>query len=141
RWCRGWDLAATEGGGDWTVGVLLGRRPDGVTVVGDVVRGRWSSSEVRDQILAAARSDPPGTRVELPQDPGQAGKDQASQLAAMLGGYDVHAEPVTGSKEVRAMGWAAQQQAENVVLLPGDWHGVFIVEHQGFPKATHDDQV
>lgn len=141
RWVRGWDLAATAGAGDFTVGVLMGRRPDGTTVVADVTRGQWSSADVRHRITSTARTDPPGTRIELPQDPGQAGKDQAAQLAALLAGADVHTAPQTGSKEVRAVGWAAQQQAGNVVLLDVGWNGGFIAEHQGFPRGTHDDQV
>ncbi len=141
RWVRGWDLAATDGGGDWTCGVLVGQLPGGRFLVRDVQRGQWSAAEVRSRIRATAATDPPGTRIELPQDPGQAGKDQAQQLVAMLAGYDVHAEPQTGSKEVRATGWAAQQQAGNVVVFESGWNGGFIMEHSEFPKGRHDDQV
>lgn len=141
RWVRGWDLAATDGAGDWTVGALLGRLADGRTIVADVQRGQWAAADVRARILETARADPPGTRIELPQDPGQAGKDQAQQLTAMLAGFDVHSEPQTGSKEVRATGWAAQQQAANVLLLDRGWNGMFVAEHTGFPRGRHDDQV
>ena len=143
RWVRGWDLAATEGGGDFTAGVLMGRLPDGRTVVTDVQRGQWSAADVRTRIAACAASDPLGTRIELPQDPGQAGKDQAQQLVRMLAGYPVNAEPQTGSKEVRATGWAAAQQGSTVMLVDpaGRWHGEFVAEHTGFPRGTHDDQV
>lgn len=145
QWVRGWDLAATEGGGDYTAGVLMGRLPDGRTIVADVERDQWSAAEVRNRIADCARRDPLGTRIELPQDPGQAGKDQAQQLTAMLAGYPVRTEPQTGSKEVRATGWAASQQAGIVMLLDtgerDHWAGPFIAEHTGFPRATHDDQV
>jgi len=141
RWCRGWDLAATDGGGDWTAGVLVGARSDGQFVVADVQRGQWSAADVRTRIAECGRTDPPGTRIELPQDPGQAGKDQAQQLTSMLAGTDVHTSPQTGSKEVRAAGWAAQQQAGNVTLVDGSWCGGFVAEHAGFPRGTHDDQV
>lgn len=140
-WVRGWDLAATQDAGDWTVGALVGVLPDGRTVIGDVVRGQWASSTVRDELVRCARDDPPGTRVEIPQDPGQAGKDQAQQLVALLRGVSVHTEPVTGSKEVRATGLAAQQQAGNVVLVEAAWNGPLVAEFAGFPRATHDDQV
>ena len=141
RWVRGWDLAATEGDGDWTVGVLMGKRADGRFVISDVVRGQWSAAEVREQIDEARRTDPPGTAIEFPQDPGQAGKDQGEQLVAMVVGADAHARPQTGSKEIRATGYAAQQQAGNITLMEGDWNGRFVAEHRGFPKGTHDDQV
>lgn len=141
RWVRGWDLAATDGGGDWTVGALVGRTADDGVVVADVVRGQWSAAEVRDRIRATAATDPPGTRIVLPQDPGQAGKAQAEQLVGMLAGFDVASEPQTGSKEVRATGLAAQQQAGRVILVEGPWNGPFVAELAGFPRAVHDDQV
>ncbi len=141
RWCRGWDLAATDGGGDYTVGALLGRRPDGRTVVADIVRGQWSSDEVRRQLKACAASDPEGTIVELPQDPGQAGKDQVQQLTRLLVGFDVRFRPQTGSKEVRATGLSAQQQARNVEVVECEYTGAMVGEAQAFPNGVHDDIV
>jgi len=140
-WVRGWDLAATHDAGDWTVGARMARLSDGRFIVSDVVRGQWDSRRVRAEILAAADRDPTGTRIELPQDPGQAGKDQAAQLASLLAGRNVHARPQSGSKEVRATGYAAQQQAGNVVLVEGRWNGPWIAEHAAFPRGAHDDQV
>lgn len=141
RWVRGWDLAASEGSGDWTVGARLGRTHDGRVVVADVVRGQWGAHRVREVIAATAAADPQGTTVVLPQDPGQAGKAQAQQYAAMLAGHDVRIEAQTGSKEVRATGWAAQQQAGNVLLIAGPERDALVAEHQGFPRGTHDDIV
>ena len=141
RWVRAWDLAATEGGGDYTVGALLGRARDGRTVVADVVRGQWSAHDVRSLIAETARTDPRGTVVVLPQDPGQAGKAQAQQYAAMLAGHHVVLEPQTGSKVVRATGWAAQQQAGNAVLVAGPHRDALVAEHQAFDRGTHDDMV
>lgn len=141
RWVRGWDLAASEGKGDWTVGARMARLPDGRFVVTDVVRGQWASHRVRAEIQAAAGRDPEGTLVELPQDPGQAGKDQAEQLVSHLAGHNASSRPVTGSKEVRATGYAAQQQAGLVVLTEGSWNGPWVAEHAGFPRGAHDDQV
>ena len=76
-----------------------------------------SADQVRFEIEKAANDDPAGCAIELPQDPGQAGKDQAQQLPAMLAGYDVRKRRSTGSKEVRATGYAAQQQAGNVLSI------------------------
>lgn len=143
RWCRGWDLAATDEGGDWTVGVLMGLTPDEQVVIHDVVRGQWAPDEVRANIRKTAAADPHGTLIELPQDPGQAGKDQALQLVRMLAGYLVNVRTVSGSKEVRAAGLSAQQRGSNVWLTSegGDWDGTFVAELRGFPKGMHDDQV
>lgn len=141
RWVRGWDLAASDGSGDWTVGARIARLPDGRFVVADVVRGQWDSHRVRAEIRAAADRDPRSTTIEIPQDPGQAGKDQAQQLVSLLVGCSVSCRPQTGSKEVRATGYAAQQQAGNVALVEGGWNGMWVAEHSGFPRGTHDDQV
>lgn len=141
RWVRGWDLAASEGEGDYTAGILMGQLSDGRFVVADVRRGRWSADQVRFEIRKCVNEDPHGTAIELPQDPGQAGKDQKQQLTRMLAGSDVRTRPQTGSKEVRATGFAAQQQAGNVVLMARDWNGSFVAELAAFPRGTHDDQV
>ena len=140
-WVRRWDLAATAAGGDWTVGVLMTKLSDDRFVVVDRVAGQWAPDDVRTQLQGCAVSDPPGTRIVLPQDPGQAGKDQAQQLVRMLAGYDVRTLPETGSKETRATGLAAQQRAGNVLLVEASWNRAFIAELAAFPKAKHDDQV
>jgi predicted phage terminase large subunit-like protein len=140
-WCRGWDLAATEGGGDWTVGVRVGRLFDGRFVIGHVERGQWDGHTWRQKMRSAAAGDPDGTMVKLPQDPGQAGKDQAQQLIAHMAGFDASANPVTGNKEIRANSYAAQQQAGNVLIVEGEWNARFVSEHTDFPRGSHDDQV
>lgn len=141
RWVRGWDLAASKDTGDFTAGCRMARLPDGRYIIDGVVRGQWEGREVREQLLSAAAADPERTDIELPQDPGQAGKDQAQQLVALLSGRNVHARIQTGSKGVRATGYAAQQQAGNVVLVEGRWNGPWVAEHAGFPRGAHDDQV
>src|SRR5262245_5418231 len=51
RWVRYWDIAATEeqlsGDPAWTVGVKLGRAPDGSYIIGDVIRQRLEGPAVR----------------------------------------------------------------------------------------------
>lgn len=140
-WVRRWDLAATAAGGDWTVGVLMTRLTDGRFVVVDRVAGQWAPDDVRIQLAGCAASDPDGTRIVIPQDPGQAGKDQAQQIIRMLAPRDVVAIPETGSKETRANGFAAQQRAGNVLLAEASWNRGFAAELAGFPRAKHDDQV
>lgn len=141
-WCRGWDLAATEGGGDFTAGVKLGRyRSDGRWVVGGVARGQWAEADVRTQLERAATMDGPSCLIEIPQDPGQAGKAQAAQLVATLAGYQVQTRVQTGAKTVRASGWAAQVQAGNCDLVRGSWNADLLSELSSFPNGAHDDQV
>jgi predicted phage terminase large subunit-like protein len=139
-WCRSWDLAYTEDGGDWTVGALIGAVDDGRWIIADIVRGQWGADEMNAQLRLAARNDPPGTYIELPQDPG-AGKNLAGQLVRMLAGYNVSAHPHFDSKDVRAVGLSAQQRAGNVMLLVADWNGLLVDEMRAFPKGNHDDMV
>lgn len=119
--CLAWDLAATEGGGDWTVGVLLGKAANGTFYVLAVIRGQWSSERVRACIrLATDHYQRPFPHLyrRLPQDGGQAGKSQAEQFKESDSGATVR--PVTGKKAVRATGFAEQVNLGNVFLAEQD---------------------
>ena len=141
RRCRAWDLAATKDGGAYTCGARLGVDSSGVYYVESVNRGQWSADTVRNEIRSTAISDGQNVRVHLPQDPGQAGKDQAQQLVRHLAGFSADAEPVTGSKEARAFSFAAQWNAGNVKLLKGPWVAAFKEELRQFPRGKYKDQV
>lgn len=141
RLCRAWDLAATEGGGDFTVGALIGVDGEGFWYVCDIHRGQWGPDGVDAHLRQVTALDGPGIRSHLPQDPGQAGKKQAAQLTRMLAGVPITAEVVSGTKTTRAYGFAAQVNAGNVRLLRADWNRDFIEELRTFPNGKHDDQV
>lgn len=138
RLCRAWDLAATEGGGDWTAGVLLGVAPNGVVYVLDVSRGQWASERVRKKIGECREADPRGTILRLPQDPGQAGKDQAVQFRSLFPGAKVL--PVTGDKATRASGFAEAVNVGNVRMVKADWNRAFSEELRKF-REDETDQV
>lgn len=143
REVRAWDLAATEGAGDWTAGVKMAT--DGRDFfLYHVERGRWASDARNAEMLNTAAGDGKQARIRLPQDPGQAGKNQAQDLVRMLAGYAVKSAPVSGSKEINAEPFAAQVNAGNVVLIgppETEWHKPFIEELRAFPRGAHDDQV
>jgi len=141
RLCRGWDLASTEGGGAFTSGVKIGRDPKGIWYVLDVARGQWSSDDVETQLISTARIDGTSVRIHIPQDPGQAGKKQATSLVRMLAGYNVKTEPASGSKETRAFAFSAQVNVGNVKLLKAAWNKPFIEELRQFPRGKYMDQV
>lgn len=140
---RYWDKAATEGGGDYSAGALVGRK-GGVFVVVDVKRGQWSSLERERIILQTAQEDRERYRrvaVWLEQEPGSSGVDSAQATIRALAGFTVHAERASGEKAVRAMPFAAQCEAGNVKLVRGPWNAGFLDELCSFPHGTHDDQV
>ena len=142
---RAWDLAATaETRGrdpDYTVGLKLARDPASGFVVLDIVRLRGGPHEVEQTLVATAAADGPAVPIGLPQDPGQAGKQQIRNLAARLAGYRVIASPETGAKENRALPAASQVNNGNVTLRRAPWNRNFIEELQDFPDGTKDDQV
>ena len=142
RRVRGWDLAATKDGrGAFTVGVKMCRTKDGKVVIEDVRRGRWSPGEVKTNIRACAELDGHSVVQDLPQDPGQAGKAQKSDLAALLSGFECHFSPETGSKEDRARPLAAQAESGNMYLVRAPWNDAFIGEATMFPNGEFKDQV
>lgn len=138
---RGWDLASTLDDGDYTAGVKIWQGGDGYFYVEDVERGQWDSSIVRSTIKLSAQLDGKLTAIRLPQDPGQAGKDQAKSYTRLLAGYNVAVLPVSGDKITRAEPFAAQVNAGNVRLIKGDWNKAYIDELKLFPLGTNDDQV
>lgn len=139
--CRAWDLAATEGAGDYTTGVKMGRGEDGRYYVLDAVRGQWDVSGRNHRIREAATQDGPTVTQRLPQDPGQAGKEQAQANVRLLAGVPVKVLPISGDKQVRAEPFAAQVNGENVTLVRAPWNSAFVEELRAFPAGAHDDQV
>jgi predicted phage terminase large subunit-like protein len=144
RRVRYWDKAATAGAGCYTCGVLMARG-HGIYFVEDVVRGRWSAAErgavMRDTSRRDAARYGNAVGVWIEQEPGSGGKESAELTVRDLAGYPVHAERVTGSKEVRAGPFAAQAEAGNVRLLRGPWNAAYLDELCMFPGGAYTDQV
>lgn len=146
---RAWDLAATEinlvnKDPDRTAGVLMARMKNGQYIVLDVKRMAANAASVRSIVKSTAATDKAEydcRKILIPQDPGQAGKEQAQSYIRELSGYSVKCRPVSGDKITRAEPFAAQWQQGNVLLLEGNWNDTFIDELEGFPDAMHDDQV
>lgn len=145
RFVRGWDFAASieEVGKDpdWTVGGKLGITPSGRWIIADINRLRGGPEDVEASLTNTAKRDGPGTRVRIPQDPGQAGKSQAANFTKKLAGYTVTAKPVSGDKVTRAEPFAAQVNVGNVLMLRAEWNDALIGELRVFPNGSHDDQV
>ena len=148
QWVRCWDLAATEktekGDPAYTAGVLIGKRKNGRYIVADVVNKQMSASDVRKTIKLTAQTDRAlykRVRIRLPQDPGQAGKEQAQSYIKFLSGFDVTAVLESGSKESRAEPMAAQWQAGNFDIVIGDWNEMFLTQLENFPDGKFKDMV
>lgn len=133
-WVRGWDLAATDmeeakKGGDkaaWTAGAVVKYHPDTKKFyVGHVSRFRASPDKVRKNMHNIASQDErefgEDTIIDFPQDPGQAGKDQAKHIAAHLAGFRVMYSIESGDKLTRLEPFASQVEAGNVVLVDAEY--------------------
>lgn len=145
RWVRGWDLAATEKTDSndpaYTAGVKLGVSPDGTYYIGHAVRRQVDAAKVLELIKNTAKQDGRDVPVDLPQDPGQAGKSQKLYYVKQLAGWVVYCTPETGSKELRAQPVASQAEAGNIKVVEGDWNEDFLTEIESFPNGAFKDQV
>jgi len=152
RRVRAWDFASqkiTPGRSpDATAGVLMARAGADFYVEG-VDRMFETPGTVRRAVKGHAETDPAGTVIRIPQDPGQAGVDQAQSYVKDLAGWTVKAVRPTGSKEVRASPAAVQAEAGNIYLVNSGpiedgvdpWITAFLDELCTFPAGSHDDQV
>lgn len=138
--CRGWDKAATEGGGDYTAGVKLAAY-EGFYFIEDVQRGRWDTSERDSNIRQVSELDGRSCQIIGEQEPGSGGKDAAKAFVRMLAGFVVRTETSTQNKEARADSFSSQVNAGNVKMLRGAWNRDLIEEMRTFPLGKHDDQV
>ena len=146
--CRAWDLAATDkdenDNAAYTAGVLMGKRKDGRFVILDVINQQLKAGDVRVLVSQTAMIDKvkyPNVRVRLPQDPGQAGKEQAQSYMTMLAGYDVVIKPESGDKATRAEPMAAQWQHGNFDIVVGEWNEAYFNQLESFPDSKFKDMV
>lgn len=138
---RGWDLAASVSAtAAYSAGCRM-RLVNGGYYIEDMARFRGSPLEVEQVIKNTASQDGRDVLIDLPQDPGQAGKAQTQYLARQLAGYNVRYSPESGAKEVRAEALSAQAEAGNVKLVRGPWNTAFIDEAAFFPNSDYSDQI
>jgi len=148
---RGWDLAGTASKrSPYTAGVKMTLSGTDVVIL-DVRRDQVELREVYSLIAATVVSDGGQCIQDLPQDPGQAGKDQKRHIRNQIRDlipahpelYDVrvHFSPETGSKVTRASGLASEGEAGTLWLVRGPWNDAFIAECVNFPNGDFADQV
>jgi predicted phage terminase large subunit-like protein len=141
------DFAATEGAGDYTAFGPIGKTDTGAIVVFDLFHEQRSSERVRESLFSLLRTwrERLGTfTVLIPRDPGQAGVDQAEQLASRMrtDGFDVKIIPISGKKATRARTSQEKINGGDVYLMRGSWNAEFIDEHRLFREDEshdHDD--
>lgn len=141
-WCRFWDLAATSGGGDWTVGALCCVRKDNTFHIEHVVRIQGNPNQVQNLIRQTADNDGRGVHIRMEQEPGSSGKTVIDHYYRnVLAGYNFSGVPSTGDKVTRATGLASYVAGGYVTYKVGRWNNDLLDEMQLFPVGSHDDQV
>jgi predicted phage terminase large subunit-like protein len=140
--CRYWDKAATEGGGDWTVGALVGLKEGKVHVL-DIKRAQLSPAGVEALIYQTAQLDGLDVMIRMEQEPGSAGVDVIDHYARhVLTGYNFKGVKSTGSKVARAAALSTAAEQGNLLITNTHWSSVCIDELVLFPtEGAHDDQV
>jgi predicted phage terminase large subunit-like protein len=141
-WVRYWDLAATSGGGDWTVGALCSVRQDNTFHIEHIVRIQGGPREVENLIKATAQVDTPGVHIRMEQEPGSSGVTVIDHYARnVLSGWNFSGIKTTGDKVTRATALSSYVAGGYVSIKIGRWNGDMLDEMQLFPKGAHDDQV
>lgn len=142
---RGWDLAATSAkknpGAAYTAGVKMGITADKRIVVLDVVRVQDDPNAVNELLVATAKADGYAVVQDIPEDPGQSGKHQATHLAQLLMGFVCMFGKETGSKPSRARPFASQVEAGNVMVVRAPWIDAYVAEAEVFPNGRFMDQI
>lgn len=145
---RAWDLAATEKGGDYSVGMLIGMESDGRTTIFDNVREQVETSG-RDALqLATAKKDGKDVVITVPDDPGAGGTTTVFHIQQLLKGYEVVPRSTTGAKADRARNFAGAVNSGEVSFaddswMPEDkrWIETTKLIFRDFPLADFDDDV
>jgi len=139
---RGWDFAGSEEDGSaWTAGVRIKRCCEGNYYIEHIKRFRGTPFKMESTLRAMAEADGTSVMIDMPQDPGQAGKYQVRQLIKKLAGYNAHSSLESGSKVERAMALSAQVEMGCVYLVEGPWNDDFLMEARLFPNGEFSDQI
>lgn len=140
---RAWDLAGTEGDGDWTSGPKLAyHKKTKKWYILDMKRKQYSSGRVEQLVRGTAEEDTPDVPVIIEQEPGSAGKGVIERYKhEILKGYNVTGDHPTGPIEARAMPFLGVIESGNVHMVAADWNAKLVDEIEAFPNGNHDDQI
>ena len=118
------------------------RKVGGVYYITDARRMQENPGEVKRAIANTASQDGSQVPIGLPQDPGQAGKDQIHTYKQDLKGYAVRGNPTKGDKLERAKPFAVACEAGNVKTLKNvEWNEAVLSILHAVPDGAHDDDL
>ena len=146
-----WDLAASEGSGDWSTGGVVGRSAEGKVLVCDLVRLQKEPNGVLTDVKTSAQVAGAHVPILIEEERNGAGKTVIAFYKKELAGFTVKASPADGTKEDRARPYSVLQKRGDV-LLPRyadgthpEWVKPFIAEHRKMMgdgrRGRHDDMI
>lgn len=153
--CRYWDKAATDGAGDWTVGMLMGRtqkRPYELYII-DIIRrqvGYYERMQLMKDTAAADTRDyidnlnDTELTILIEKEGGSGGKDLTTIEKDALLGYHVIIDKPKGKKAWRAKPAKSISEAGRIKVIKAPWNVAFFRELEKFkPENEHgqDDQI
>lgn len=142
---RYWDTAASESeSACHSSGVLIGRTPEGRTIIIDVDRDRWGPTQRNQHMRNRGLEDMKRQglifrRLYWEKGTSDSGLERDQILARHLAGIPCAADRAKGSKVDRAEGLAAQWDAGNVDIVEGDWNRGYLSRMAEFPQAKDKD--
>jgi predicted phage terminase large subunit-like protein len=144
RHLRSWDTGATEGGGDFTVGVkwgIQGRVGENPSFyIQDIARGQWGNTKMEKIIRETAEADGHDCTIVLEQEPGSSGKNYALYLAeTVLKGFKVTVKSANTNKWLKAQPFLAALENGQVYAKRAGWNLDLEGEILTFPSGSHDD--
>lgn len=140
---RVWDLASTEGGGDYTCGLKMAlHKGSGRVYILDNQRFQKSPLNTEKMVTACAEGDGLGTKIWMEQEPGSSGVIVIAHYDKdVVGAWNFEGEKATGPIEVRAQPFLAGIEAGNVYAVEADWNDDLKTELNAFPDGDNDDQI
>lgn len=144
---RFWDLAGTQGAGDWSCGLLMA--VDNITqmsIIVDIVREQKSPGDLELWINKVAHEDElkyGKIKHGIEQEPGSGGKIAATYIATtVLKNFEAEVVPVAdASKLMRAQPFLAAVENDFIRMKAADWNKRFKAELTSFPGGTNDDMI
>lgn len=145
---RYWDKAGTmpselNPDPDFTSGTKIGLDKEHRIIIMDSIRFRMEPGDVEQKIKNICDRDGLHVDTWLEQDPGSAGKAEASYYLKTLMGYPIHFNAKRSNKLAYWSPFASQVKQGNVYIVRGPWNDSFINELASVTDGTqpgHDDQ-
>lgn len=144
---RFWDTAASEGKGDWTVGILGVYDEDGIFWIEDMIRDRVERAAVRKRMKETLISDlerytMKGTdfKTYFEREPAGDGKTSAEDTIKYMAPWPIYSDRPSDNKTARSAGFSVAVNAGNVRMKRAAWNKDLLDELARFVAGIDNKQ-